>query len=228
MSFRSAISAFGRAIAAALRATARGAVWTTRKVADVTTGTVRFVAELVLPPMPVAAAQDAAEAYLDATADPVPVLPTISPEAKALAYSLLERDNPLATAVKTWANREYYGEKAYPEVVDTSAWPENLQVWMHSLGNDDLHRVAHASVLRLEQHLRAECDGDLMPGLRPVLTLEGARRDADARREAVVQALAADAGVRTPGARRGGEFKSDIDILADLAGQEVPVPLTFR
>ena len=226
MSFRSALSSLGKVIAAALKATAKGAVWTTKRVYDVTTGAFRIVAELVTPPVPVLAAQDTAEAYLDAAADPV--TPAVSPEVRAIADHFIERDHPLATSVRAWARQQFYGEKAYPESVDISTWPENLQTWLHSLGVDDLHRVAHAPVLRLETHLRAQCDGDLMPGLRPVLTIEGARRDAEARREAVIRTLAADAGVRTPGARRGGAFKDDVDVLADLAGQEVPSPLTFR
>ena len=228
MSFRSAISSLGRVIAAALKATARGAVWTTRRVYDAATGVFRIVAEVVSPPVPVAAAQDAAEAYLDAAAQVASATPAVTPEVESLAHSILERNNPLAVAVKAWAAREFYGEKAHPQAVDISTWPENLQTWLHSLGVDDLQRVAHAPILRLEQHLRAQCEPDLMPGLRPVLTIEGARRDTEARREAVIRALADDAGVRKPGARRGGSFKSDVDVLADLAAGEVPMPLTFR
>lgn len=239
MSLRSIISTALRGIAAAARATGRAAaftakavavpaVWTVRAVVDTATGAVRFVREMLAPSVPVLPAQAQADAYLDA-AESAPLAPSPELDRFAAAHpGLVEearrREFPEAALLQAFVKHVAWGGPGFPRP-DMTKVPERVMLWLTSLDDAAAERVLHASLPRLDMHLRAKCEADLMPGVPPVLTTAEARADAAARREREVESLARKSGAGR--ARAADPEQAELDALVEAAEEAGPSPRPF-
>lgn len=248
MSIKSAIAAAIRGAATALRAAGRvsrltagvaaiAMVTVTKVVVDTVTGVVRVVRELVAPQPPVSAAQAQADAYLDAASGPAPVDPAAAAAAEATAgmdallaaYPELAdaptdaRQYPEAHYLRAWARHAIQRPGHGP--VDESILPQRIRLWLHSLDDGSLHRVAVAPLMTLDRHLRARSQVELMRDLPACLTDKAARAAAEARRDRLVTELARGAGA-TP-ARSSDPEQAALDDLLDATAEAGPAPRPF-
>lgn len=220
--------AAGRAAAFTAKAIAVAAVWTVRAVVDSATGAVRFVREFVAPTPPVLPAQAQADAYLDAAEAPIVPTPDLDRFAQAhpgLVEHEMRRMYPEAALLQAWMKHLAYGDPSFP-LPDMSQVPERVRLWLASLDDAQVERVRHAPLSRLDMHLRARSEADLMPGVAPVLTTEAARADAAARREREVEALARRTGAAR--AHSADPEQAELDTMAEAAAEASPSPLPFR
>lgn len=193
------LRAAGRAARTVGRAAAVPAVLVTEAVVDTVTGAVRFVSRLVNPQPPVSAAEAQADAYLDAVGDEPDPTPTgidtsrFAMEHPELVQHLLARQHPEAALIQSYVKAVAWGGPAFP-MPDMSEVPERVMLWLEGLDDAQLERVLHAPLTRLDIHLRAQHEADLMPGLAPVLVTVEARAEAAVRREREIERLARDAG----------------------------------
>ena len=226
MSIRSVLASIGATISTALRAAGRAirataragtaiATWTRRAVVDPVTGAVSWVASLVQPPVPVQAAEAAADEYL---AEASVAAPAYAPPAAVEDFA--ERANPEAALVRSYAR-----EMTMPGVYDapTGRLSPELVAWLDWLNPAELARVAQAPLSTLAMHLSATWEPDLMSGLAPV-------RAAPALTQAQARSIiAGHEAEQRAGARRGGRFRDSLDELVAMAEEAGPTtPLAFR
>ena len=224
-----AARAVGRGVRFTANAAATPVVWAARVVIDTATGVARIVHEIVRPSVPVMPVQAQAEAYLDAgeAAAPAPDLSAFRAQHPELVEQFGEREYPEAALVRAAARHRALGGST--PAVDESVLPEHVRLWLDSLGHDGLARVGQASPVILDRHLRAQCEADLMRGLPQVLPLDEARAARDAARSRAAADIAARAGARVPGSRRGGDFaQADLDALVAATEEAGPSPTPFR
>lgn len=242
MSFKSALKAALQGVSRALRAAGRvarvaalPAVMVTEAVVDAATGAIRFVSRLVSPQPPISAAEAQADAYLDAAGEPLgahdeagvqsPVDTTrFALEHPGLVEHFSRQAHPEAALLQDYVKAVAWGGPKFP-MPDMSAVPERIMLWLEGLDDAEIERVLYAPLTRLDIHLRAQHQADLMPGLAPVLVTAEARAEAEARREREIARLARDAGADRA-ASSVEEFLAD---LHEHAVAEVgPAPVPFR
>lgn len=239
MSFKSALRAALAGVSKALRAAgtavryaALPAVFVVRAVVDTATGAIRFVRELVSPQPPVSAAEAQADAYLDAAAGEPDAQARLSAFADAHIAEMkdsnpegfeavLRTHYPEAAALQDHVRHFAWSKDRY-EALDMATLPEHVRLWLEGLSDDELYRVASCPIQRLDQHLRAKSERDLLVNLAPCYRLPEARAEAEARRE---REIARDAGAD----RAASSVDEFLDDLHAHAVEEVgPRPVPFR
>lgn len=241
MSFKSVLRAALAGVSKALRAAGRAAriaatpaIMVTEAVVDAATGAIRFISHIVSPQPAVSAAEAQADAYLDAAgAEPdnqahlsawaeqhIAELKDANPEGFEKA---LRGRYPEAAALQDHVRHHAWNAARY-EALDLATLPEHVRLWLTSLTDDELYRVAACPIQRLDRHLRAKSERDLLVNLAPCLRLEEARAAAEAHREAVIEDLA-----RSSCAERGAESVDEfLDDLHEHAIAEAgPRPVPF-
>jgi|GEM_PF-3204566 len=237
MSFKSIMKAALAGVSRALRAAGRvarvatlPAVLVTEAVVDAATGALRFVSRLVSPQPAVSAAEAQADAYLDAAAgEPATVESPVELDRFALQHPELvqhfSRERfPEAAHLQDYVKSVAWGGPKFPRP-DMSAVPERIMLWLEGLDDGEIERVLHAPLSRLDMHLRATHQADLMPALAPVLVTVEARAEAAARREREIARLAREAGADRA-ASSVDEFLDDLH--AHALSEAGPRPVPFR
>lgn len=235
MSFRTALKAALAGVSRALRAAALPAIYVTEAVVDAATGAIRLVSRLVSPKPAVSAAEAQADAYLDAAAGEPNDQARLSAWAEQHIAELKHSNSegfeealrgryPEAAALQDHV-RHFAWNPARYEALDMATLPEHVRLWLTSLTDDELYRVAACPIQRLDRHLRAQSERDLLVNLVPCYRLPEARAQAEARREAVIADLA-----RSSCAERAAESVDEfLDDLHEHALTEAgPRPVPFR
>ncbi|MFC6740683.1 hypothetical protein [Methylobacterium tardum] len=242
MSLRSVLKAALSAASKALRAAGRvariaaaPAIMVTEAVADAATGAVRLVSRLVSPQPAVSAAEAQADAYLDAAGAETTDEARLSAFADAHIAQMkhenpegfeevLRVQYPEAAALQDHVRHFAWNAHRY-EALDLATLPEHVRMWLEALTDDELYRVAACPIQRLDQHLRAKSERDLLVNLAPCYRLPEARVEAEAKREREIARLARDAGADRA-ASSVGEFLGDLH--AHAMSEAGPRPVPFR
>lgn len=236
---RAALAGASRALRAAGRAAriaATPAILVTEAVVDAVTGAVRFVSRLVNPAPAVSVAEAQADAYLDAAAgeplgahdeggtqSPIDTSRFAETHPGLVQHFMRERF-PEAALLQDYIKSIAWGGPAFPRP-DMSQVPERIMLWLEGLDDGEIERVLYAPLARLDMHLRATHQADLMPALAPVLVTVEARAEAARRREQEIERLA-----RNAGAERAAESVDEFldDLHAHALEEAGPAPVPFR